>query len=327
VSPERTRARTRAVGVQLGAIAVVAAVGIGAFYWHERRVRADREARRSQWSIGIFEGPSPLHLGPVPPVTNPVVSSRDVTDVRAEFVADPFMLQRGSTWYLFFEVMDVATGHGYIGLATSSDGRSFHYERIVLREPFHLSYPYVFEDGSDVYMVPETYEAGAVRLYRATRFPEEWTLDTTLLSGKPFVDSSLVRYHDKWWLFTSTPENSELLLYYADALRGPWTPHPANPIVRRNLRIARPGGRVLAMSDHVLRFAQDDEHAYGRQVFAFEIRRLDETGYDEAPAGDGPVVGPSGSGWNRDRMHTVDAHRTAPDRWIACVDGKGPISP
>ena len=179
--------------------------------------------------------------------------------------------------------------------------------------------------ADDVYMVPETYEAGAVRLYRATRFPEDWTLDSTLVSGKPFVDSSLVRYRDRWWMFTSTPENDDLLLYSAAVLRGPWTPHPSNPIVRGNKRISRPGGRVLTMNDHVLRFAQDDETSYGRQVFAFEVRRLDETGFDEAPAGDGPVVGPSGSGWNRDRMHTVDAHAVAPDRWIASVDGKGPV--
>ncbi len=318
-------ARRRSELGRLAAVVVVSA-GIAALFLHERRVRADREARRSQWSIGIFEGVSPLRLGPATSTSNPVLSSYDVTDVRAEFVADPFMLRRGSTWYLFFEVMDTATKRGCIGVATSTDGRSFRYERIVLREPFHLSYPYVFEDGADVYMVPETYEAGAVRLYRATRFPDQWALDTTLLSGKPFVDSSLVRYRDRWWMFTSTPENSDLLLYYADALRGPWTPHPANPIVRRNTRISRPGGRVLAMTDHVLRFAQDDESAYGRQVYAFEVRRLDETGYEESAAGDGPVVGPSGSGWNRDRMHTVDAHPLAPDRWIACVDGKGQVS-
>ncbi len=268
-----------------------------------------------------------MKLGPASGVANPVMSARDVTDVAAEFVADPFMVRRGSTWYLFFEVMEKDTHRGSIAVATSPDGRSWTYGRIVLREPFHLSYPYVFEDGSDVYMVPETYEAGAVRLYRAVNFPYDWKLERTLLSGKPFVDSSFVKYRGRWWMFTSTPENNELLLYFAASLEGPWVAHPKSPVVRGNSRISRPGGRVLAMEDHVIRFAQDDEKVYGKQVFAFAVNRLDETSYEESPVGDGPVAGPSGSGWNRDRMHTVDAHPIAPDHWIACVDGKGAALP
>jgi hypothetical protein len=307
----------------LAAVCLIGGIAVAALFLREKRIRADKEARRSQWSIGIWEGPTPLKFHPVPSRPSPVLSARDVTDVRAEFVADPFMVQHDSTWYLFFEVMDAPSQRGSIGLATSADGQTWKYDRIVLREPFHMSYPYVFQNGSDFYMVPETYQAGAIRLYRATRFPYDWKLEKTLLSGMPYVDSSLFLFHDKWWMFTSTPENDQLLLYYASALEGPWTLHPASPIVRKNPHVARPGGRVLVMGDHPVRFAQDDEPSYGHQVVAFEITQLDETTYREVPAGDGPVVAASGSGWNRDRMHTVDAHQLAPDRWMACVDGKG----
>jgi hypothetical protein len=34
---------------------------------------------------------------------------------------------------------------GEIGLATSEDGLKWDYKQVVLNEPFHLSYPYVFE--------------------------------------------------------------------------------------------------------------------------------------------------------------------------------------
>ncbi|HEY1434429.1 MAG TPA: hypothetical protein VGG65_03585 [Thermoanaerobaculia bacterium] len=311
----------------LGVAALCGAVALGLMWMREQRKRASREASRSQWSIGIWEGPSPLRLQPPPGLSNPVLAARDVTDVDAEFVADPFMVQRDSTWYLFFEVLENGTGRGSIGVATSADGRAWRYDRIVLREPFHLSYPFVFREGSDFYMVPESYQAGAVRLYRAVRFPYEWKFETTLLSGLPYVDSSLVKFQDRWFLFTATPENNQLLLYDAGALTGPWTPHPASPIVKRDPHIARPGGRVLVMGDHLLRFAQDDQPSYGHQVIAFEITELDQARYQETRAGEGPVVAASGSGWNRDRMHTVDAHQVAADRWIACVDGKGVLPP
>lgn len=230
MSSERSRGWTRSNAVRLAGVVLLAAVAFGAFSLHRRSVR--RRAPDLQWSIGIWEGPSPVKLGPASGVANPVMSARDVTDVAAEFVADPFMVRRGSTWYLFFEVMEKDTHRGLVAVATSPDGRSWTYGRIVLREPFHLSYPYVFEDGSDVYMVPETYEAGAVRLYRAVNFPYDWKLERTLLSGKPFVDSSLVKYRGRWWMFTSTPENNELLLYFAASLEGPWVAHPKSPVVR-----------------------------------------------------------------------------------------------
>lgn len=315
-------ARARRVRL-LVALGILAGIGLVGLFVRDQRVRADREARRSQWSIGIWEGPSPLQLEPVPSTPSPVVRARDVTDVAAEFVADPFMIERDSRWYLFFEVMESRSQRGSIGVATSSDGHAWHYDRIVLREPFHLSYPYVFQKGSDYYMVPESYQAGAVRLYRAVHFPYEWKFERDLVTGLPYVDSSLFQYRGKWWMLTSTPENKQLLLYFADTLEGPWTPHPANPIVRNNPHISRPGGRVLVQGDRVLRFAQDDEPSYGIRVFAFEITELNETTYREKPARDGPVVAASGSGWNRDRMHTVDAHPLGPDRWIASVDGKG----
>ncbi len=64
------------------------------------------------WSIGIYAGSPPFDLKPIRDDVNPVLSSKDVTDRDAVFVADPFMVKDGSTWYMFFEVMDGKTGMG-----------------------------------------------------------------------------------------------------------------------------------------------------------------------------------------------------------------------
>jgi len=89
------------------------------------------------WSIAIYTGTTPFNLQPEPPV----LTKFDVTDIPADFVADPFMLRRDDTWYMFFEVMHSKTQRGEIGLATSNDALSWTYDRIVLKEPFHLSFP------------------------------------------------------------------------------------------------------------------------------------------------------------------------------------------
>ena len=45
----------------------------------------------------------PFHLVTPTDITNPVLTADDVTDVEAEFVADPFMFHENGTWYIFFD--------------------------------------------------------------------------------------------------------------------------------------------------------------------------------------------------------------------------------
>ena len=265
--------------------------------------------------------PSTLHA----PRTflNPVLSARDVADVPAKFVADPFMIRKDSTWYMFFEVLNTNSRRGEIGVATSSDALHWSYGRIVLAEPFHLSYPYVFAFENQYYMIPESGEARSIRLYKSEDFPTKWVLTATLLAGSAFADSSVVRHDDTWFLFTETAPyvNDTLGLYYADTLAGPWHEHPKSPIVANDPHISRPAGRVLTANGKLFRYAQDDSPNYGTQVFAFEITELTTATYQERPVSELPILSPGGDGWNAKGMHHVDAHQVDENAWIACVDG------
>jgi hypothetical protein len=275
-----------------------------------------------EWSIGIYLGPSPCELSPVG--QNPVLTHREVSDVPAVFVADPFMLPVDRTWYMFFEVMNPQTDRGEIGLATSTDGRRWQYQGIVLREPFHLSYPYVFAWQGDYYMIPESYQAGAVRLYKAQHFPYGWTCVATLLHGPYCVDASLFRFGNHWWLFTDTSPDAAhntLRLYGAESLTGPWREHPESPIIEQNPHIARPAGRVVVDQHRILRYTQDCYPTYGTLVRAFDVTTLTTSEYHEREYTGNPVLAGSSTGWNASGMHHVDPHRLHDGTWIACVDG------
>ena len=233
------------------------------------------------------------------------------------------MVCQDGRWYLFFEVLNQDSDRGEIGLALSDDGIHWEYSRIVLVEPFHLSYPHVFQWHDDYYMTPETLGAGCVSLYRATRFPTDWTRIAPILPVK-YADPTIFRADGLFWMFGCVPVgNSDTLrLYYAADLMTSWQEHPKSPIVEGDARIARPAGRVTLWDDRRIRFAQDCHTRYGDRVRAFEILELTPTAYREREVEESPVLcATTGQGWNRQRMHHMDPHPMTDGRWIACVDG------
>jgi hypothetical protein len=278
-------------------------------------------ATELEWAIGIYSGHSPFDLADDESVSNPVLTREQVRDVAATLVADPFVIRDGSKWYMFCEVFDSTAGRGKIGVAVSDDGLKWRYERIVLEEPFHLSYPYVFRQDGEFYLIPESGEASSVRLYQATDFPWKWKLVANLLEGD-FEDTSIIHYNELWWLFTCTsPTHDELKLYFSDSLLGPWISHPKNPIVRSDPSIARPGGRLIVYQEGLIRFTQDDKRTYGKAVRAFRITRISRTDYSEEPVLNRPIIKAHGTEWARHGMHHVDPTQIGPDKWLAAVDG------
>jgi hypothetical protein len=282
-----------------------------------------RRQEQLNWSIGIYTGNSPLNLSPHPVVANPVLTAKNVTDVEADFVADPFMIYEGSTWYMFFEVLDIRDDRGKIGLAVSQDGLRWDYQKIVLEEPFHLSYPYIFKWEDEYYMIPETYQTNSIRLYKATNFPTRWKLLEVLLDDHSYVDASIVYYQNRWWIFSSETENTDrLYLHYSEQLLGPWIEHPLSPVVQYGEKFSRSAGRVINSNHRLFRYTQDCRECYGKQVYAFEITELTPDSYQDQEVQENPILQPSRRGWNRTGMHTIDPHQIAPDEWLACVDGK-----
>ncbi|MEO7458051.1 MAG: hypothetical protein ABIY52_17470 [Gemmatimonadaceae bacterium] len=281
------------------------------------------------WSIGVYSGSSPLTLGPDSRFPAPAITRDDVTDVSAGFVADPFLIEVDGVWHLFFEVFNRATWMGEVALATSPDLVHWTYRQVVLREPFHISYPLVFEWEGAHYMMPEMHKTQSIRLYRAEEFPLRWTHAHTIMSGERFADSTPFRHDDRWWLFTETNpgmKHDTLRLYYADELTGPWTEHPKSPVIAGDPHIARPAGMVVATATGLVRFAQDCAPRYGLSVHAFEITTLTTTDYAERAAANNPIMRASGSGWNEAGMHHVCARPGGPDGWVAAVDGWEPVT-
>lgn len=313
-------------GVTAAAVSLCAVAG-----WTAFAGRPPFTTRVVKFSVGVYEGPSPLAVAQPDARDNPVVSDGDLESGLYQ-AADPFLIRGDSVWHLFFESIRgnrwtrTRTG-GVIAHATSIDGIRWQFQGVVLDEPYHISYPHVFEWEGQYYMIPETRAAGQVRLYRAAPFPERWELARVLLEGA-YADATPLHWQGRWWLFAERSTgrrnrgtNDTLRLFQARDLMGPWEEHPLSPIVAGDGRAARPAGRMLVHEGRLYRFAQVDVPSYGRSVRAFEITRLTPTEYEEHPATPDPLLDASGGGWNAIGMHHIDAHEIAPGRWIAAVDG------
>jgi len=275
--------------------------------------------QKKKYAIGIYEGENPLYIAPASDIENPILTKFDVTDVKASFVADPFIIKEQDSYYLFMEVKSKrARDIGEIAVAHGPGLDRLRYDRIVLREDFHLSFPHVFKWEGAFYMLPESGADRRLRLYRAKHFPYDWELDRVLLQGKKFADPALFRHDGLWWLFVSDEEQKSLEIYYSKALHGPYTPHAGNPFYSGDKRRYRNAGNILRYEGRLLRFAQDCSRYYGEKVDAYEITRLDPDHFEAQPVK--TLLRPGGRGWNARQMHQVD-YLYAHGKWYAVVDG------
>lgn len=238
---------------------------------------------RDQWHVGVIRAPicSLLEnngrpaiqwLPPIP---------------RTRFFADSFALCRDGELTILFEDYDRLSGIGVISSVHSSDGaRKFSVpERVdwALDDGGHKSYPYLFEDGGEIYCLPETCSRNELALYRAASFPQKWERVCTLLENTPAVDSTIFRHGEYWWMFYTTSTggtNVKLYVAFATSLFGPWTQHPANP-VKTDVRSARPGGTPFVHEGLLYRPGQDSSRTYGGNVVIHRVDKLTPTQFEE----------------------------------------------
>lgn len=251
----------------------------------------------------------PFNIYPSIKVKNPVLTAKDVKDVKAKYVADPFLFHENNLWYMFFEVFNKEKDRGEIGLASSPNGLDWNYEKIVLTEDVNISFPYVFKYNGNYYMIPETCLKQEIRLYKSYDFPYEWKYQKTLIKGKYFVDSSTFFYNGKWWIFTSAPDTQ---LYYSDTLLSSnWTEHPQSPIVKRDASKARGAGRTIILGkNRIIRLAQKNDKTYGEKVRGFEVDILTTTEYSEHEIEESPLL---------ESGHQIDPWWTGSE-WLCTVD-------
>jgi hypothetical protein len=215
--------------------------------------------------------------------------SRETPTVRwrpGHVYADPMLFEHERRHHLFCEEILPGERRGVIShTELHLDGTASGPPTPVLAEAHHLSYPFVFAHAGEIFLIPETSSVRRVELYRAVDFPHKWRREATLLDGLVASDATLLAHGDRLWLFVgvAVPHGTmldELHLFSATDVRGPWRPHPRNPVVS-DVRCARPAGAIRQWGERLVRPAQDGSRRYGGAISFREIDELSEEGYSE----------------------------------------------
>jgi hypothetical protein len=201
-----------------------------------------------------------------------------ITPPRDRFWADPFVVKRNGTYFVFIEEYVYSDRCGTVCCLEIDEKGNWKQPYAVLERPYHLSYPFVFEHDGRTYMLPESAENRTIELYECENFPDKWVLNKTMMSGIYAVDSTLHFHDGLWWLFTNIRENEgaspddELFLFFADSpFAENWTPHPLNPIVSDASR-ARPAGKLFYHEEMLYRPSQNCLSRYG---YGFNLNHIE----------------------------------------------------
>ena len=144
------------------------------------------------------------------------------------------------------------------------------------------SYPFIFEQDGEIWMIPESGEARSINLYRAEKFPDKWKYEGCLIDDIDGYDATFLLHGGRFWLFVcektwnSTGWDELSLFSSTDLIRG-WQPHPKNPILI-DASVSRSGGAIFRRGDQIIRPAQDCSHYYGGGI---SLCRVDALGTDE----------------------------------------------
>ena len=200
------------------------------------------------------------------------------------FCADPFLFRHKEENYVFFETM-TREGKGVLGCSKEVDGK-WIWQGIALEEPWHLSYPQVFDYDGRIYMIPESSRRGGgdVRLYEAVDFPLQWKMVSVLIN-RSFADSTLLMADGRFYLACyEVPPVCKPELWHADKLTGPWSRHPMWDKINSSRRLRRCGGQFINEDGNIYRVAQDCNGFYGKRLYRVPIVEISRNAYREGIA-------------------------------------------
>lgn len=197
--------------------------------------------------------------------------------------ADPFPFDYDGKTYVFMEVADKTTQKGMIGYRVIENGNVSPI-RICIKTPYHMSYPMIYTQGDEIYMIPECFESKRLTVYRAVAFPDRWEPCETILEDKMVCDTNYLSIDGMEYLLTM-PLGGKKFCYdrlelYQKSPEGRWQLCPVSPLILGEDR-ARNAGHFFFHQGQLIRPSQNCGTSYGEEVLLNRVDQFHADGYRE----------------------------------------------
>lgn len=192
-----------------------------------------------------------------------------------QWCADPFVYEADGEHYIFVEQYVNDKEKGCIGY--------FHFENgvpvnkgIIIENSYHMSYPDVFEYDGKFYMIPESSANSTIDLYVAEHFPDRWNKVKSLVHGQKYVDSTVYREGDQYYLISYTMVGGFEVHVFSLNMAMQELRLLSKKCYEKN--VARPGGRLFIENGRLMRPAQDCSRKYGEALIIYQVDDLNKNG-------------------------------------------------
>ena len=132
----------------------------------------------------------------------------DFNTSKRYWMADPFLFEKDGITYIFYELFDFIKWKGILAYSILNDNNIASKPKIIIEEPYHLSFPFIFEKKDQIYIMPETCECGDVHLYKAVKFPDIWVKDDILIQSIFSCDTIKIDNNNESFLLSSCMSKS-----------------------------------------------------------------------------------------------------------------------
>ncbi len=215
-----------------------------------------------------------------------------IKNPKNHFFADPFVITKNNRTICYLEDYSYKRKRACIAAVELIDEKNYRILGSVIEEPFHMSFPFLFEYKKELYMVPETIKANSIRLYKCVEFPLKWEYQKNIISNVSVADTMIFENNQKWWLLCNmniaglADHSSTLYAFYnASPLADNWIAHKSNPLIY-NSKIARNAGILNVGGKFPIRARQkQDFNAYGKSLTLARITELNQSSFKEEEIG------------------------------------------
>lgn len=235
---------------------------------------------------------------------------------RDRFFADPFILDYNDEIIeVLVEEFFYSEWRGMISLLTV-DRKTYRLldRKCLLDLPTHLSFPFIWRENGETFVMPENCESGELAIYKYDSKMKALN-DKRILIDEPLVDPVLYSSSRKYYIIATKDgesSNSDLYVYIAEEFNGKYRQISSNP-VKSDIRSTRPAGSVFEYKGEKYRFGQNCEQSYGAGVTLNRIDSLSGEVFQETEMFE--IMGSQINEY-REGFHTVNVYKD-----LCVVDG------